>query len=189
VAQDLNALIGGGTSIYTAQRFAHVAGAIDPSSELGQLLANPSPTATQLIRLNRLLLELGYNAELSKGVLAAYRLVQVPSSCNEVTAKAAWNLRVRRSVSFSPTLDAVRDFVNNGAPGFGPSPSNASDFYLRGGDLNGDSVVNLSDYNILRTNFGTTQPAGDINGDATVDILDYTLMQVNFSRSGDVDAK
>jgi len=61
---DLNALITGGVSIYTPDRFAPWAGAIDPNSELGMLMTNTAPTAAQLIRENRLLLELAYSAEL-----------------------------------------------------------------------------------------------------------------------------
>jgi hypothetical protein len=184
---DLNALINGGVSIYTPARFAPWAGAIDPASELGQLLLNPSPTPAQLVRENRLLLELGYDTELSKSVLAPFRLVQVLATTVEVTAKTGWNLRARKTVSFSPTLDATINFVNDGVPGF-----LATDFYLRGGDLTGDNIVNLADYNTLRLLYGQPAPANanaDINGDGRADIDDYSLLQVNFGRTGDADAR
>jgi len=191
---DLNAMISRGSSIMdvpdasylTSIRFAPWVGQIDPAGELGQLLAIPNKTAAQLIRQNRLLLELGYVDELSKGVLAQYRLVQVLAQTVEVTAKAAWNLRERLAPSFDPvTLAATANFVNDGVPLW----QDAADHYLRGGDLQGDNVVDLADYNKLRTVYGTTNPAGDINGDGVVNILDYSLMQVNWARSGDADAK
>jgi hypothetical protein len=193
---DLNTLINGGVSIYTPARFALWAGGIDPASELGQLLLNPSPTAAQLVRENRLLLELGYDAELSKSVLAPYRLVQVLATTVEVTAKTGWNLRARKTVTFSPTLDAKIDFVNDGVvvvqAGVPVAFQAGSDFYLRGGDLTGDNIVNLADYNALRVLYGQPAPANanaDINGDGRADIDDYSLLQVNFGRTGDADAR
>jgi hypothetical protein len=177
---DLNALINGGTRIYTP-----APGTYNPNSELGQLLAMSSLTTDQQIRENRLLLELNYPEQLSQNSvngspetgLATFRLVQVPPSATLLSAKTAWNLRVTRPMA------ATVNFVNNGVPGtFTP----ASDFYLRAGDMNGDNVINLLDYNILRINYGSSSggPA-DINGDGVVNIFDYTLMQINFGKSGD----
>jgi hypothetical protein len=180
VTADLNALINGGTRIYTP-----APGTYNPNSELGQLLAMSSLTPDQQIRENRLLLELNYPEQLSQNSvnsypetgLATFRLVQLPASATQLSAKTAWNLRVTRPVA------ATVNFVNNGVPGtFAP----ASDFYLRAGDMNGDNVVNLLDYNILRINYGSTAggPA-DINGDGVVNIFDYTLLQGNYGKTGD----
>jgi hypothetical protein len=180
VTMDLNALMNIGTRIYTP-----TPGSYDPNSELAQLLAMPSLTADQQIRENRLLLELNYPEQLSQNSmngqpetgLATYRLVQVPASATQLSAKTAWNLRVRQP------LAATVNFVNNGVPG---AFTTASDFYLRAGDMNGDNVINLIDYNILRLNYGTTAggPA-DINDDGKVDGQDYSLMQINWGKSGD----
>jgi hypothetical protein len=43
------------------------------------------------------------------------------------------------------------------------------------GDFNSDSVINLSDFDILRNNFheGTTYAQGDFNFDGTVDLVDF----------------
>jgi hypothetical protein len=176
---DLNALINGG-SIYTLARFQPWVGAIDPAGELYYLLTHHPLSAAQQVRENRLLLELGYDAELSKSVLAPYRLVAVPPGTTEVSAKTAWSLQARRS--FSAAINNTANFVNDGVPGW----TGGSDYYLRGGDLNGDNTVSLSDYNILRINFGGTAggPA-DINGDGFVNILDYSLLQVNWAKNGD----
>ena len=127
--------------IVVPARFAPWVDAIDPNSELGKLLANPSPTPAELVRENRLLLELAYDAEISKSVLAAYRLVSVPSGSTEISAKTAWNLRLRSTMG--PTIN----WVNNGVPAW----QNGSDRYLRGGDLTGDNAVNLFDYNATGT--------------------------------------
>jgi hypothetical protein len=181
---DLNALINGGVSIYTPARFAPFLGAIDPASEPAQLLALPNPTAAQLVRENRLLLELAYDAELSKSVLATYRLVQVPAGVTQVSAKTAWNLRVRQAATFTGG-SATANFVNDGVAG----AFSATDLYLRGGDVTGDNIVNLADYNVLRINFGLTgagNPA-DISGDGRVNIVDYNLLKVNFGKTGDTE--
>jgi hypothetical protein len=186
VTTDLNTLINSGSSIYTASRFAPYL-PIDANSELGKLLANPSKTPAQQVRENRLLLELGYSSELSKSVLAAFRLVQVRSDTVEVTAKTAWNLRERFPVSPSTTTPVIVNFVTDGVPGW----SDTTDHYLRGGDVNpGDNVINLADYNVLRININQTTSTGDANGDGKVDaFFDYTLMQANWARSGDADAR
>jgi len=180
VVADLNVMIGRGTSIYDTDRFAPWNGAIDPAGELYQLLHKASLTPAEQIRENRLLLELAYgpstgSGELSAGVLAAYRLVQVPAGASLVNAKTAWNLGV--NLPFAAT---GVNFVNDGVLGY-----TAADKYLRGGDVTGDNAVSLPDYNILRQNYGGTSggPA-DINGDGKVNIYDYQLMKLNFGKFG-----
>ena len=56
------------------------------------------------------------------------------------------------------------------------------------GDLNGDRVVDIFDYNILLGNFGTVgspnfTPA-DIDGNGAVDIFDYNILLGNFGAHG-----
>jgi len=49
------------------------------------------------------------------------------------------------------------------------------------GDINGDCVVDMMDFNILRANFGQTAPnSADINGDGTVDMMDFNILRANF---------
>jgi hypothetical protein len=140
---DLNALINGGVSIYTPARFAPFLGAIDPASELAQLLALPNPTAAQLVRENRLLLELAYDAELSKSVLATYRLVQVPAGVTQVSK----GLGTARSTGCTFTGgSATVDLVNDGALQRHRS-------LLRGGDVTEITPSTSPDYNVLRLNF------------------------------------
>ena len=52
------------------------------------------------------------------------------------------------------------------------------------GDINGDGVVDVLDYNILRANFGQTGAnQADINGDDVVDVLDYNILRAHFGET------
>jgi len=53
------------------------------------------------------------------------------------------------------------------------------------GDVNGDGVVNLADYNIVRANWlqsGAGIP-GDINGDGIVNLADFNIVRANWLSS------
>jgi hypothetical protein len=57
--------------------------------------------------------------------------------------------------------------------------------YCFAGDANLDGRVNAIDFNILASNFGSTNPrwdAGDFNYDGVIDNLDFTLMAMNFNQ-------
>ena len=56
---------------------------------------------------------------------------------------------------------------------------------LRGGDLNGDNVVNTLDYSILRYHWLSPDAVADITGNGVVDTRDYTLLQHSFYTAGD----
>jgi len=58
-------------------------------------------------------------------------------------------------------------------------------FTLRNGDINGDNKVDLADFSLLRTGFGTssTGPA-DLNGDGLVNLADFSILRSNFGQSG-----
>jgi hypothetical protein len=55
------------------------------------------------------------------------------------------------------------------------------------GDVNGDRVVNVSDFNLLAAGFGTQSGAtlgqGDVTGDGRVDVADFNVVAGNFGRS------
>jgi hypothetical protein len=63
------------------------------------------------------------------------------------------------------------------------------DVQLRGGDINGDCMVNILDLSRMGGRFGTAcgdpdwDSASDINDDCTLNILDLTIVGGNFSRS------
>ncbi len=67
-----------------------------------------------------------------------------------------------------------------------PSPGTGEDVVLLPGDANGDGAVDLEDFVILKTNFGTTGATlaqGDFNGDGDVDLDDFVILKANFGRT------
>jgi len=57
------------------------------------------------------------------------------------------------------------------------------DFYFLAGDATGDMKVDLDDFNVLATNFGTlghTFSEGDFDYDGDVDLDDFDLLAGNF---------
>jgi hypothetical protein len=53
------------------------------------------------------------------------------------------------------------------------------------GDCNGDNVIDVVDFSVLRSLFASNHPQADFNGDGIVDILDYSLFRANFGNTGD----
>jgi hypothetical protein len=53
------------------------------------------------------------------------------------------------------------------------------------GDANGDTKVDLTDFGILKENFGTGSSAdqGDFNGDAKIDLTDFGILKENFGKT------
>jgi len=59
------------------------------------------------------------------------------------------------------------------------------------GDANNDSTVDLTDFGVLKNNFGVNQDAwagGDFNGDSNVDLSDFGLLKANFGATTGVPA-
>ncbi len=54
------------------------------------------------------------------------------------------------------------------------------------GDANGDGHVDLTDFGLLKANFGagSTRPQGDFNGDQKVDLTDFGILKQNFGVQG-----
>ncbi|MFO0897485.1 MAG: Ig-like domain-containing protein [Pirellulales bacterium] len=54
------------------------------------------------------------------------------------------------------------------------------------GDANGDGRVDLTDFGLLKANFGsgTTRAKGDFNGDQKVDLTDFGILKQNFGVQG-----
>ena len=48
------------------------------------------------------------------------------------------------------------------------------------GDLNGDGFVNSTDLDLIRGNWGTTNPAGDANDDGVVNSSDLDIVRGNW---------
>jgi probable HAF family extracellular repeat protein len=57
---------------------------------------------------------------------------------------------------------------------------------LVAGDANGDGKVDLTDFGILKSNFGsgTTLAQGDFTGDGKVDLTDFGILKSNFGQTG-----
>jgi len=50
-------------------------------------------------------------------------------------------------------------------------------------DFNGDLIVNLSDYSVFRSKFGTADPDADFNGDGVVNLSDYSIFRAAFGKA------
>jgi len=93
-----------------------------------------------------------------------------------LSAKAATHLRERVPVVFTNGQSSVSYTGANELPG---------------GDLNGDNIVNMLDYAVLRfywLNVVGTVPAAaaaEINGNGSVNLTDYQILQSNFYQQGD----
>jgi hypothetical protein len=104
---------------------------------------------------------------------AAYTLTDVPSGATGVSAKTAWSLRRKLSVTLDPDGQFVANFTGAGR--------------LLGGDLNGSNQVNVLDYSVLKANWNTPNDVADINGDGMVGTLDYSVLKANWFRIGDAE--
>ena len=101
----------------------------------------------------------------------SYILNNVPGNTAGLSAKTNWNLRRKNSVVFDGDNQASIAFS-----GFRK---------LLGGDLNSDNMIQLWDYNILKTNWFTTNNVADINGDGMVQLWDYNIMKNNWFTIGE----
>ena len=87
--------------------------------------------------------------------------------------------------NFGATIQVVglTDASGNPITNFTMSSESGHD-YVRHipGDINGDGLVDVADYNIWAANIGATgQPwsQGDLNGDGLVDVADYNIWAAN----------
>lgn len=57
---------------------------------------------------------------------------------------------------------------------------------LLAGDANGDGQVDLTDFGVLKLNFGAgaSREQGDFNGDGQVDLTDFSILKNNFGKAG-----
>ena len=89
------------------------------------------------------------------------------------------------SYGINTANNTVWAVVNNGSGNF-------SVMQRTPGDANGSGTVNVSDFNILRSNFGATTGAtwsqGDFTGSGAVNVTDFNLLRANFGSSETVSA-
>jgi hypothetical protein len=118
------------------------------------------------------------------GGIGSYTLVNVPDGTTALSAKTAWNLREKLTVSLDTQGQATGvDFIGDGVDGW----SDATDHYLRGGDLNADNYVNIFDYSVLKINWNTHNAVADISGDGDVQLHDYSILKNSWFKGGDVE--
>jgi hypothetical protein len=112
-----------------------------------------------------------------------YTLAGVPAGTVAISAKTDWNLREKLAVTFDINGQATADFIADGVPGW----NNATDHYLRGGDIDPshNNQVSFLDYSVLGNNYFTSNPVADINGDGFVNLFDYSILSVNWFTAGD----
>jgi adhesin HecA-like repeat protein len=95
----------------------------------------------------------------------------VPVTTASLSAKMAWNRRVRLSATLNGDGQGAVSFTGTSQ--------------LPGGDFNGDNIINGSDYIILRTVFPGINPAAEITGDGVTNGTDFTVMRSNWLTAGD----
>lgn len=105
------------------------------------------------------------------GGTGAVSLDRVPDGTTNLSAKTAWNLRVREPVAFDPEGDSSASFTGGRR--------------LPGGDFTGDNVINLADYNIMRVNFPGLGTVPDITGDGFASLADYNILRANWLTGGE----
>ncbi len=139
--------------------------------------------------ITRSALEAAYPTQITKAAtLGTFTLINVPASTTLVSAKSAWTLRETLPVSLVGTTSATANFVNSGnVPTRSGTFDVVNDHDLRGGDINGDNVVDLTDFGILQGAYGGTGSAADINGDGAVNAADYFILKANYGSQGDAD--
>lgn len=86
------------------------------------------------------------------------------------------------TVTISPQPTPPTPPSNGGGGGGGGGGNGAINAVAVAGDTNGDGRVDITDFNILMTNWGRTGSGipGDLNGDGTVDTLDFNLLMANW---------
>ncbi len=102
---------------------------------------------------------------------AGYSLTDFPPEAQFLSAKTAWSLRKKLSVTFDANHQGTAIFTGTSR--------------LLGGDLDGDNVVGIPDFAIYRAQWGTAGPGADVNGDGAVGIPDFNLFRANWGTRGD----
>ncbi len=107
------------------------------------------------------------------GGVATAALADAPTGMAALSAKTAFNLRRRLPIELGADGQGAAEFTG--------------DNQLPGGDLTGDNVVNMPDFNRLRYYWYTGNEVADINGDGIISLPDYNILQLNFYTTGDTE--
>ena len=102
--------------------------------------------------------------------VAAFALTNAPAGTTHLSAKTAWHLRKRLSLSFTSGV-AAANFTQASA--------------LRAGDLDGSGTVDFTDYFLLAAFWYTSNPDADLDGSGGVDLDDYFLLSHHWQQTDD----
>ncbi len=64
-------------------------------------------------------------------------------------------------------------------------PATSLNLSIINGDADGDNRINLFDFVMLDSHFGSSDPKADLNGDGQVNLFDYMVIDTNFGAVGD----
>jgi hypothetical protein len=158
------------------------------STLLGQVAYQGRGTAPQASWIQEVDVTL-YQANSSVVRLLATAATSPGGSFNVlVPTPATYNVRVKHRLALSQQWNGIT------FPAGIPVGLNFG--LLLTGDSNGDDQIDIVDFSLLRSAFGTGQscglavpnplPCADFDGSGQVDIVDFSLLRSNFGRSGPV---
>ena len=110
-----------------------------------------------------------------------------------MTTDASGNFTVTTGLadgSYNWSLKGQRNLANAGTLTLAGGNSSPEMGAMKAGDCNNDNIVNVLDFNILKTTFGKAQgdPGYDARADFTrdqqVNISDFNLQKTNFGQPG-----
>ena len=111
-----------------------------------------------------------WNTSLTFALGVANYSLSVPLGTANLSAKTAWNLRIRQSVSLAGG-PVVANFTGTAT--------------LPAGDANNSNGVDLADYYALVAAWYTANSAADLDGNGRVDLDDYFLLANRWLETGD----
>lgn len=109
---------------------------------------------------------LAYRFELFTDVYGKFVLPQVWAGDYTLFAQSPHTLALSQPLTLVPGTNLVH---------IGP---------LLAGDINGDNMVDMTDFSLLRELYGSRDERADLNQDGAVDILDFALLKSNFGLQG-----
>ena len=98
-------------------------------------------------------------------------LLLVPADTVRLSAKTQYHLRRRVDVTLDVNGEPIAEFIGANM--------------LLGGDLNGDNVVTMTDFNRLRFHWFTANDVADITGNGATTQADFDILRGNWFTEGD----
>ncbi len=85
----------------------------------------------------------------------------------------------------SSSVVATLQYIINQAGGGGGGGGGGGSYILhKTGDIDGDGIIGMKDFNMLMVNWGKSGSSmnGDVNGDQKVDLSDFNILMVNWGK-------